>query len=219
MRKATVILAAVVTISIFSLPSFGPLDKTTISQAEAGYWANLGTAYKINNSLEKALWSYENAIDIDPNNYRNYLEKIELLGALHSNEDRFSHLVKDLDDRDIPMKFRHLILAKLYYTVGNSQEAEKNIQEIFTANIKDEQILIELGMLYGKIGKHDAAMVMFRKGLEVNPHNIKLQYNYALACFMAGNNEEADRWTKSILINSPHYDKARFLLNRIRGQQ
>jgi len=219
MRKATVILAVVVTISILSLPSFGPLDKTTISRAESGYWAYLGIAYKSINSLEKALWSYENAIAIYPNNYRHYLEKIELLGALHSNEARFSHLVKDLDDKDIPMKYRHLILAKLYYTIGNDQEAEKNIQQIFTANMKDEQILIELGMLYGRIGKHDAAMVMFRRGLELNPHNVNLQYNYALACFMAGNYKEADRWTKSILINSPHYDKARFLLNQIHGQQ
>jgi hypothetical protein len=53
------------------------------------------------------------------------------------------------------------------------------------------------------------------KGLQLSPEDIDLQYNYALACAMSGNNREAVEMTRKIIIHAPYFAKARWLLEQI----
>jgi cytochrome c-type biogenesis protein CcmH/NrfG len=69
------------------------------------------------------------------------------------------------------------------------------------------------------MGKHHKAREVFSQGLKINPVNIDLQYNYALACFMSGDKEEASQTARKIVKNAPHFDKARSLLRQMEKEQ
>jgi hypothetical protein len=69
------------------------------------------------------------------------------------------------------------------------------------------------------MGKHHKAREVFSEGLKINSLNIDLQYNYALACFMSGDKEEATQVAKEINKNAPHFDKARSLLRQMAREQ
>jgi tetratricopeptide (TPR) repeat protein len=218
-RRFGVILLAVGFTFVISLPPFLPLDDTHLSRSHSRAWAHLGGAYKNNDQLEKALWAYEKAIGMEPNNYRYYLETLNLFGALEKSKDEIIQWAQQISDKISEEHYRYLIIAEAYYSANDYDKALKYIEKTLSSFPKDHRFYLYSGILLGKMGKHHRAREVFSEGLKINPVNIDLQYNYALACFMSGDKEEAIQAARRIVKNAPHFDKARSLLRQMAREQ
>ena len=218
-RRFGVILLTVGLTFLISLPPFLPLNDTHLSRSNSRAWAHLGGAYKNNNQLGKALWAYETAIGMEPNNYRYYLETLNLFGALEKSKDEIIQWAQQISDKISEEHYRYLIIAEAYYSANDYDKALKYIEKTLSSFPKDHRFYLYSGILLGKMGKHHRAREVFSEGLKINPVNIDLQYNYALACFMSGDKEAAMQAAKKILNHAPHFDKARSLLDQIAREQ
>jgi Tfp pilus assembly protein PilF len=214
-RRFGVILLTVGITFVISLPPFLPLNDAHLSRSHSRAWAHLGGAYQNNNQLEKALWAYEKAIGMEPNSYRYYLETLNLFGALGKSKDEIIEWAQQISDKISEAQYRYLIIAEAYYSSNDHDKALEYIQKILSSFPRDHRLYLYSGILLGKMGKHHRARELFTEGLKINPLNIDLQYNYALACFMSGDKEEAMQAARKILMNAPHFDKARRLLERL----
>jgi tetratricopeptide (TPR) repeat protein len=179
----------------------------------------LGGAYKNNNQLEKALWAYEKAIGMEPNNYRYYVETLNLFGALEKSKDDIIQWAQQVSDKISQEQYRYLIIAEAYYSANDYDKSLEYIQKVLSSFPRDPKLYLYSGILFGRMGKHHQAREVFSQGLKINPVNIDLQYNYALACFMSGDKEEASQAARKIVKNAPHFDKARSLLRQMAREQ
>ena len=218
-RKFGVILLTAGLTFIISLSPFLPLNDTQLSRSHSRAWAHLGGAYQDNNQLEKALWAYEKAIGMEPNSYRYYLETLNLFGALARSKDEIIQWVQQVSDKISEEQYRYLIIAEAYYAAKDYDKALEYIQKILSSSPRDHRLYLYSGILLGKMGKHHKAREVFSEGLKINPVNIDLQYNYALACFMSGDKEEAIQAAREIMKNAPYFDKARSLLRQMAREQ
>jgi tetratricopeptide (TPR) repeat protein len=218
-RRFGVILLTVGLTFLISLPPFLPLNDTHLSRSNSRAWAHLGGAYKNNNQLEKALWAYEKAIGMEPNNYRYYFETLNLFGALEKNKDDIIQWAQDVSHKISQEQYRYLIISEAYYSANDYDKASEYIQKALSSFPKDPRLYLYSGILFGRMGKHHKAREIFSQGLKINPVNIDLQYNYALACFMSGDKEEASQAARKIVKNAPHFDKARSLLRQMAREQ
>jgi tetratricopeptide (TPR) repeat protein len=218
-RRFGVILLAVGLTFAISLPPFLPLSDAHLSRSNSRAWAHLGSAYQSNNQLEKALWAYEKAIGMEPNNYRYYLEILNLFGALEKNNDEIIQWAQQISDKISEEPYRYLIIAEAYYSANDYGKALEYIHKMLSSFPRDHRLYLYSGILLGKMGKHHKAREVFSEGLKINSLNIDLQYNYALACFMSGDKEEATQVAKEINKNAPHFDKARSLLRQMAREQ
>jgi len=218
-RKFGVILLTVGLTFFISLPPFFPLNDTHLSRSNSRAWAHLGGAYKNNNQLEKALWAYEKAIGMEPNNYGYYFETLNLLGALEKNKDDIIQWAQQVSHKISQEQYRYIIIAEAYYSANDYDKASEYIQNALSSFPRDPRLYLYSGILFGRMGKHHQAREVFSQGLKINPVNIDLQYNYALACFMSGDKEEATQAARKIVKNAPHFDKARSLLRQMAREQ
>ena len=214
-RKFGVILLTVGLTFVISLPPFMPIDAVHLSRSHSRAWAHLGGAYRNNNQLDKALWAYEKAIDMEPNNYGYYFEKLRLLGALGKSKNQIIQWAHQVTGRMSLEEHRYLIMAEAYYASNDYDKALEYIEKILASFPRDNRLYLYSGIVLGRMGKHHQAREVFLRGLEINPDNIDLQFNYALACSMAGDKGEAIKVARKILTNAPHFDKARRLLERL----
>jgi tetratricopeptide (TPR) repeat protein len=218
-RRFGLILITVGLTFIISLPPFLPLNETHLSWSHSRAWAHLGGAYQDNNQLEKALWAYEKAIDMEPNSYQYYLETLNVSGALEKDKDEIIQWAQQVSEKISAEHYRYLILAEAYYSVKDYDKALEYNQKMLSSFPKDHRLYLYSGILLGKMGKHHKAREVFSKGLQINPVHIDLQYNYALACFMSGDREEATQAARKIVKNAPHFVKARSLLRQMAREQ
>jgi tetratricopeptide (TPR) repeat protein len=218
-RRFGIILLTVGLTFFISLPPFLPLNDTHLSRSHSRAWAHLGGAYKNNNQLEKALWAYETAIGMEPNNYRYYLETLNLFGALEKSKDDIIQWAQQVSHKISQEQYRYLIIAEAYYSSNDYDQAAEYVAKILSPFPRDYRLYLHSGILLGRMGKHYQAREVFSEGLKINPENIDLQYNYALACSMSGDKEEAIQAARKILNHAPHFDKARSLLRQMAREQ
>ena len=214
-RRFVVILLAFALTFFISFPLFMPIDATHLTRSHSRAWAHLGGAYKHNNQLEKALWAYEKAIDMEPNNYGYYLEKLNLFGALGKSKDDIIGWAQKKSHKISQEPYRYLILAEAYYSSNDRDKAAEYVEKILSSFPRDHRLYLYSGILLGRMEKHYQAREAFAEGLKIQPENIDLQYNYALACSMSGDKEEAIHAARRILKNAPHFEKARILLRQM----
>jgi 4-amino-4-deoxy-L-arabinose transferase-like glycosyltransferase len=218
-RRVGIILLVFGLIFFLSLPPFMPIDDTHLTKSHSKAWARLGGAYKHNNQLEKALWAYEKAIGMEPNNYGYYLEELNLFGALGRSKDDIIGWAQQVSHKITQEQFRNLVMAEAYYSSSDHEKAEEYVKKILSATPKDPKLYLYSGILLGRMGKHYRAREAFAEGLEIHADNIDLQYNYALACAMSGNKEEAVHAARDILEHAPHFEKARILIRQMAGER
>lgn len=217
-RRSGIILLVFGLTFFLSLPPFMPIDDAHLTRSHSRAWAHLGGAYKNNNQLEKALWAYEKAIGMEPNNYGYYLEELNLLGALGRSKDDIIGWAQQVSHKITQEQFRNLVMAEAYYSSSDHEKAEEYVKKILSSTPNDPKLYLYSGILLGRMGKHYRAREAFAKGLELHAENIDLQYNYALACAMSGDKEEAMHAARRILKHAPHFEKARILLRQMAGE-
>jgi tetratricopeptide (TPR) repeat protein len=204
---------------IVSLPTFMPLNRTELDRDHAGYWAVLANSYRKANKLDQALWAYDQAVGLDPHNYSYYLDKVGLLAAGGSEPKEIILWAEKTGQNITPEHMRYLFLAKSYYMVQDETRAEDHIQKLLALNIREPELYLRLGILYGNLGRDMKAREMFARGLELNPENGDLQVNYAIACFMTGDTLESMKWAEKVVEKAPYDNRARLLLEEIAKHQ
>lgn len=214
-RRFGIILLVFGLTFLLSLPPFMPIDDAHLTRSHSRAWAHLGGAYKHNNQLEKALWAYEKAIRMESNNYGYYLEALNLFGALGRSKDDIIGWAQEVSHKISQEQFRNLVMAEAYYSSSDHEKAEEYVKKILSSPPKDPKLYLYSGILLGRMGKHYRAREAFAEGLEIHAENIDLQYNYALACAMSGDKEEAMHAARRILKHAPHFEKARILLRQM----
>jgi 4-amino-4-deoxy-L-arabinose transferase-like glycosyltransferase len=218
-RRFVVILLTFGLTFFISLPPFMPIDDAHLTRSHSRAWAHLGGAYKQKKQWERALWAYEKATGMEPNNYGYYLEQLNLFGALGKSEDDIIRWTQQVSQKISPEQDRYLIIAEAYYSANDHDKALEYVEKILSSSPRDHRLYLYSGILLGKMGKHYQAREAFAKGLEIYPENIDLQFNYALACSMSGDKEEAIHAARRILKHAPHFEKARILLRQMSREQ
>ena len=218
-RRSGIILLVFGLTFFLSLPPFMPIDDAHLTRSHSRAWAHLGGAYKHNNQLEKALWAYEKAIGMEPNNYGYYLEELNLFGALGRSKDDIIGWAQQVSQTISQEQFRNLVMAEAYYSSSDHEKAEEYVKKILSSTPTDPKLYLYSGILLGRMGKHCRAREAFAEGLEVHAENVDLQYNYALACAMSGDKEEAMHAARGILEHAPHFEKARILIRQLTGER
>jgi len=218
-RRLGVVLLTVGLTFFISLSPFMPIDNAHLTRSDSRAWAHLGEAYKRNHQLEKALWAYEKAVGMEPNNYGYYLEQLNLFGALGKCKDDIIRWAQQVSHKISQEQYRYLIIAEAYYSSNDHDKALEYVEKILSSFPRDHRLHLYSGILLGKMGKHYQAREAFAEGLKIHPENIDLQYNYALACSMSGDKEEAIQAAKRILDHAPHFEKARILLRQMAREQ
>ena len=218
-RRFVVILLTFGLTFFISLPPFMPIDDAHLTRSHSRAWAHLGGAYKQKKQWERALWAYEKATGMEPNNYGYYLEQLNLFGALGKSEDDIIRWTQQVSQKISPEQDRYLIIAEAYYSANDHDKALEYVEKILSSSPRDHRLYLYSGILLGKMGKHYQAREAFAKGLEIYPENIDLQFNYALACSMSGDKEEAIHAARRILKHAPHFEKARILLRQMAREQ
>ena len=218
-RRFGIILLVFGLTFFLSLPPFMPIDDAHLTRSHSRAWAHLGGAYKHNNQLEKALWAYEKAIGMEPNNYGYYLEELNLFGALGRSKDEIIGWAQQVSQTISQEQFRNLVMAEAYYSSSDHEKAEEYVKKILSSTPTDPKLYLYSGILLGRMGKHCRAREAFAEGLEVHAENVDLQYNYALACAMSGDKEEAMHAARGILEHAPHFEKARILIRQLTGER
>jgi tetratricopeptide (TPR) repeat protein len=218
-RRFGVILLTFGLTFILSLPPFMPIDDKDLARSHSRAWAHLGGAFKHKSQLEKALWAYKKAISLEPNDYQYYLEMLNLYGALGRSRDDIIGWAQQVSTKISPEQYRYLIIAEAYYSANDHDKATEYIDKILSSFPRDHILYLHSGILLGRMGRHSQARETFAEGLEIDPENIDLQYNYALACAMSGDKEEAIHAARKILTHAPHFEKARILLRQMAREE
>ena len=153
-------------------------DLTRAAQLEpndAAALSRLGTVYDLMNRPDDAIAAYQKAIDIQPGDYRNYLD----FGLFYYYRGRYreaENLMRRVTVRAPRLTVGHGNLAAILSDQGRYSEAETEL--LTSLGIKETQpALNNLGFLYRYIGRDNDALQYFQKSLAVGPATVILYLN------------------------------------------
>ena len=127
-------------------------------------YTNRGSAFRTIKKINLALADYKSALEINPNFYLAYA----LRGELFLDEKKYDIAIKDFDSALKINPDHHVSLinkCSAYEQKGNLQKALKVMNEFVLAkdNNVPFEIIINMGHLYSKCGKHENAIFEFSR--------------------------------------------------------
>jgi Flp pilus assembly protein TadD len=119
-----------------------------------------------------------------------------------------------------------------YYAEGVSLLREEKYHEALTSfrlalreSPADTDVLLQMGVVYTKIGTTDEAMRVYRRVLELKPHASGAHYGLAFLLLGRGNRDDAIMHLRAFLARPPresgaerHVDHARRTLSDLTGE-
>lgn len=141
---------------------------TRLDPRDAEAWFFLGRVYWIQNFFDQARQALETAIRLDPRDFRSH-ECLALTFEALADFDRalaeYRESVKLNDARPQPSHTPPLNFGALLFKAGRLEESEVQLKRARELNPRDWQARFELGKLYGRLGKFDAAVEELRSAL------------------------------------------------------
>lgn len=127
---------------------------------------NLGILYARTNRTDKAVAEYKKALELSPNDEPILLNLglVYLKQEFHSKALPYFARVVQMDPRNL--QARQLLAVCRIYT-GKLTEGIHDLEELETANPKNEQLLFLLGFAYLKNGNAEKAKAVFNRMFEV----------------------------------------------------
>ena len=112
-------------------------------------------------------------------------------------------------------------LLKLGHMLNDSglyQKAIDRYKQYLIAKPDEPDVIVDMGVCYFQLGKHDEAISNFKKGIEINPKHQIAHLNLGVVYSFGKNNKaEAIKWWKKTVELSPVTDigkKAQEFLNQ-----
>ena len=148
-------------------------------QAEVYYF--LGTARRQANHLDGAIEAYERV----PVDHERYLDARLQLAAIYERQNDYPRALAEAEAvrQRFPSRQIDLYVASLRAKTGDFDGAVTFLKTLLAASPDDEEVLYNLGVLYGESGRQDEALVYMEQVLASKPeHAGALNYvGYTLA--------------------------------------
>lgn len=142
-------------------------------------WLNLGSVYRAQAKLDKALKCYEKANQIDPTNAGVAFR----IGEIYRDQGDLEQAMK-LFDITLKIEENHiramLEKADIYKKKGNLEEAIQNLEQAEEIHGDQTSIGVSKAEIYKSRGKYDDAIVLYEELLKKHPDSGALRVNYAL---------------------------------------
>lgn len=161
-------------------------------------WYNKGIALSDLERHEEAIEAYDKAIEIKPDNNEAWYKKGVALNVLGRNKEA-KEILKKCD-----IYINDNGTSTTYYTLEDL-ERKKNINKAWDA-------LYNKGVILSILGRHEEALEILDKALEIMPNDGKAWYNRGNVLAALGRSVEADEaYNKATEIWKENYYKGNFL--------
>ncbi len=168
--------------------------------------------------VEQAIAAYEEALDIDPG----YAPALAGLGSAMHGLDRHQEAVELLDRAlslapDLPEAAAlNRVLGQSLLEAGRAAEAERRFELAVELTPPDPQALDHLALIRFQAGRHEEALELYRRRLEVGEDGAITHANMGVALYYLKRYEEAERSVLLALERDPELPVARALLVDLR---
>ncbi len=152
----------------------------------------LGIIHFINAEFQEAQIYFERCLKVNPGftEARNYLGSVyQEMGYLDKAEAEFSKAISDESyaSRELPL----YNLARLYLFKEKDEEALELVEAALKLNDRMVMAINLKGVLLERLGRLNDAILSYEKALGINPGDVNLSYNLAVAYFKSDRRREA----------------------------
>jgi Tfp pilus assembly protein PilF len=147
------------------------LEKATELYPEfAEAWFQLGEAYLIEQDVDKARHSLQQALSVDPQYIRPYvsLAQLELQTGTHAEAARLTAEALELNPNWIPAHYWYAVAQYYLGHLGQAEESIRRVQVSGEAHLYTASHHL-LGSIYAEKGQYEAASQEYRRFLETRP--------------------------------------------------
>jgi tetratricopeptide (TPR) repeat protein len=121
-----------------------------------------------NGDLDEAIRSYKAALRLQPDHYNSlFFLGVRLFHDKNRWQEAIAYLTGSIALR--PDTNAHRLRAQCYMVHGQRDEAIEDCREGIRLNPGNYNVLVELGMVLGRLGKLDEAIAAFRQALRIKP--------------------------------------------------
>ena len=151
------------------------------------YFDCLGDIYKKAEFTEKAIESYNKAIEFDSKNADVY----HGLGHIFSDLEKYPQAIENMEKAaNLNPKYFDC-LSKSYYIAENFEKVVESLNKLIENNLDDAETYDLLGHIYAdKFYNYDEAINYFNKCIKMNPQSIDMKSNLLEALLGAGRYDE-----------------------------
>jgi tetratricopeptide (TPR) repeat protein len=152
----------------------------------------LGLTNFMQGEFQNAAGYFEKCLQVNPgfSEARNYLGSVyQELGLLDRAEEEYRRAIADetYKSRELP----YYNLARLYLAQDKNEEALQMVEKSIEINSRMVMSLNLKGIVLERLGRIKDAIESYRKALRINPEDINLNYNLAVAYFKDDRREDA----------------------------
>jgi tetratricopeptide (TPR) repeat protein len=152
----------------------------------------LGLTNFMQGEFQNAAGYFEKCLQVNPgfSEARNYLGSVyQELGMLDRAEEEYRKAIADetYKSRELP----YYNLARLYLAQDKNEEALQLVEKSIEINSRMVMAINLKGIVLERLGRIKDAIESYRKALRINPEDINLNYNLAVAYFKADRREDA----------------------------
>jgi len=176
---------------------------TKVFPLEKDFYNNLGYLYIKNGQEYKALECYQKALEIDPN--------------FEYARRNYTTLVKKLGIKDDIISFYNTSLQQIIKDVEQKKfdDAEQKCYNVLKVFPNDVTTKFYLANIYFSKGLLDKAINIYKQLLQLQPDNLNIRYNLAIALLRQKNFVEAEEHLNYILSKQPDNNLVKEQLNQI----
>lgn len=179
---------------------------------------NLGIALADQNQLDAAISHYQQALKLNPNNFRAWNNLGEARMSLGLNASA------------LPCFLQALKLAPGYWQAqynlgiclagqGRLDAALRLFKQILRQHPNQAVVHNYTGIVLARSGRVTQAIQAFRQALKLNPRLLKARMNLGVALASLGQFDAAIKQLREVLLRDPHYAAARANLARVLANQ
>jgi serine/threonine protein kinase/tetratricopeptide (TPR) repeat protein len=201
-----------------------PLEKVTTSSLEALQEYATGSRVETGNSEYESIPYYQQAIALDPNFARAYLE----LGLVYSDRRDTAlenlNLTKAYELRDRVSQRERLVIEGYYYVLvlGDRQKGNVAYRQLVQMYPDDSLAQHALGWSYLQLGDYESALAALQQASRLNPSNPYTLHEIGVAYFALDRYQEAKTAFEQEEALAPDNDRTRlnlWVLAFVQGDQ
>jgi tetratricopeptide (TPR) repeat protein len=196
-------------------------DATTIFELYTGRhpdnaWGHymLGLAAWKSGDLGKAESAFEQALRIDPDHVKSYVNLSRVLIDQKRNDDALHRLTRAAEIDPFSNEVYRL-LGRAYHAQGKTDEAVAAYRRAIELNELDAWSMNNLGLLFLEKQRADEALPLFARALELRKEVPAFHNNLGMALEHTGRFRDAAIAYNDALTADPGYDKAKQNLARV----
>jgi tetratricopeptide (TPR) repeat protein len=165
-------------------------------------WKNLGDKAYLCSAFYEALFCYNKALELNPENTELLCKKGYALLKLFKKDLAIGYfkMALEKDENNYKALFG---LGEAYYFMDDKDNSIKYFEKVLELNPKDVEVLEYLGYNYYDIEEYHKAINYFKKALELKPDDINLILKIADSYFELKKYEDALKYFKKALQLNP----------------